>query len=136
MLRKSNPEMSPNPRNVPMNPPTIAPTIPRTMVRIIPPGALPGMRNLAIAPAIRPNKTHISMPIVNLPFAVPPAFTCQTLVRFLVSLRYESSPFHWLFIVVFVLVPPFWELHLLPGRVLVGNQTEQMGDAVQPRAPF
>src|SRR5262249_36303814 len=58
------------PSCVPMNPPTTAPTMPRAMVRMIPPGILPGMRNLAIAPAIRPNTAHNRMPTVDLPFAV------------------------------------------------------------------
>ncbi len=37
---------------------------------MIPPGALPGMRNLAMAPAIRPNSTHNRMPMIDLPFNV------------------------------------------------------------------
>src|SRR5262249_33435685 len=70
MLRKSNPEMSPNPSCAPMNPPTIAPMMPRAMVTMIPPGTLPGMRNLAMAPATRPNTAHNRMPMVDLPFEV------------------------------------------------------------------
>jgi hypothetical protein len=68
MLRSSNPETSPNPSCAPMNPPAAAPTMPRTMVTIIPPGTLPGMRYLAMAPAIRPNSTHNRMPMVDFPF--------------------------------------------------------------------
>src|SRR6516225_8717831 len=66
MLRRSNPEMSPNPSSVPRNPPTTAPTIPRMIVATIPPGAFPGIRYLAMAPAMSPNTTHNRIPIVHL----------------------------------------------------------------------
>src|SRR5262252_2287096 len=47
-----------------MKPPTTAPTMPSRVVTTIPPPCLPGMRNLASAPAISPNTIHNTMPMV------------------------------------------------------------------------
>src|SRR5262249_3803486 len=41
--------------------------MPSRIVRMIPPGCLPGMMNLASAPAISPNRIHIRMPMVRSP---------------------------------------------------------------------
>src|ERR1041384_4462222 len=62
-LRKSKPDTLPNPSWVPMNPPTNAPATPSTVVTMIPPGALPGMRNLANPPATSPSTIHEAIPI-------------------------------------------------------------------------
>src|SRR5262252_10280373 len=45
----------------PMNPPTSAPAIPSNMVTNKPPGSLPGIRSLAMAPAINPK---MAQPII------------------------------------------------------------------------
>ena len=52
---------------LPRKPPRNAPTIPMRIVTMIPPGSLPGMIALAIAPAIRPSTIHAMIPI-----ALPP----------------------------------------------------------------
>src|SRR5881296_242752 len=51
----------------PRNPPIRAPTIPRTTVKMKPRGSLPGMRNLATIPTIRPNTIHINTLMIRLP---------------------------------------------------------------------
>src|SRR5258705_3930486 len=67
MLHSENP-LSPEPVMVlPMKPPMNAPTMPISMVTMMPPGSLPGMRALAIAPAISPSTIQARIPISEPP---------------------------------------------------------------------
>src|SRR5216110_3217732 len=63
MLQRVNP-FSPAPViMLPRNPPMNAPTMPIIMETMMPPGSMPGMIALAIAPAIRPRTIHARIPI-------------------------------------------------------------------------
>src|SRR5438132_7249788 len=54
----------------------------------------------------------------------------------LVFLRHKSSPLQCHLIVVFALAQSLGELDFVSVDFLVGNQTEQMGDAIETRPPL
>src|SRR4051812_35803442 len=63
MLQSLTPELPHS--ALPIHPPSTAPAMPKSMVMIHPPGSFPGIRSLAIAPAIKPKMIQpIMAPIV------------------------------------------------------------------------
>src|SRR5438046_2163594 len=67
MLHSENP-LRPVPAiMLPRKPPRNAPTIPMMIVMKTPPGSLPGMMALAIAPAIKPRTIHARIDISSKP---------------------------------------------------------------------
>ena len=63
-----NPSTESTPKiTFPSHPPSRPPTIPMSMVTMTPPGSLPGMMALAIAPASRPMMIHARIPMVCVP---------------------------------------------------------------------
>ena len=65
MLRRSNPEMFPNPSSVPRNPPTTAPMIPSMIVATIRLG-VPRHQVLGDGPGYESEHCHNRIPIVHL----------------------------------------------------------------------